>query len=394
MRETMRFFQVALSQGLTCPSSKSILFKLALMGSLCIPSFAYAQEINVGVIAGLTRLGSTYGKGIVQGAEMATRDINAAGGINGQTIKLTFVDDASDPARSAIAMRRLVNANVDLIVGGWGSSQVLANMDIAEQAGIPYIVVGATNPRITTAKNRWTFRVIQTDSVMAKQLAEIAVGAAGLKRIAVISDTNAYGRGNRDVFIEALTLLGVKPIEVQSYRTSDTDFREQLNRIRAAMPDGLAIFGTIPAAPKIMKQAREIGIKARFLGTGGLANDALISLAPKASQRTVLMSFFDERSDAEAQAWSERYKREFADNEEFPRPVLAVWEYRAIRYIVAPCLERAGKDRTGLRDCIANWRGHLFGLKGEVYFDQSGQLVQPPVVVEVQNGTFRPFEVR
>jgi branched-chain amino acid transport system substrate-binding protein len=350
---------------------------------------ARAADITLGVIAGMSGLGASYGLGIAQGAEMAIREINAVGGINGRKVKLIVVDDASSPARSAIAMRRLVGASVDLIVGGWGSAQVFANMDIAEEAGIPYIVVGATHPQITSAKNKWTFRVIQTDGVMAEQLAKVVVEQLGAKRVAVINDSNEYGVGNRDVFIAALARAGIRPVQVQSYQTDDKDFVDQLVHIRAANVDTIAVFGTIPAAPAVMNQGRSLGIKARFVGTGGLANEALISLAPVASEGTVLTSYFSEQADAQAQAWADRYRKEFAAREAPPRPVLAAWEYRAIHDIAASCLAKAGTDRMRLRDCIANWRGQLFGVGGEAYFDNTGQLVQLPVVVEVRGGTFR-----
>ena len=320
---------------------------------------------------------------------MAVRQINAAGGIGGRQIKLMIVDDASSPARSVIAMRRLVDANVDLIVGGWGSSQVLANMGIAEQAGVPYIVTGATHPRITSAHNRWTFRVIQTDATITEQLARLVIGNPGMKRIAVINDSNEYGIANRRVFVAALARAGIKPVEVQSYQTADRDFSAQLAHIRAASPDAIVLFGTIPAAPAIMNQARDLGIKARFVGSGGLANEALMSSAPIAAEGTVLMTHFSEEMDAAARAWADLYRKEFAGRTEPPRPVLAAWEYRAIRDIAAPCLMSGGPDRARLRDCIANWKGTLFGVKGEVYFDNTGQLIQPSVAVEVRNGAFR-----
>lgn len=343
------------------------------------------EDISLGVIAGLTGLGGSYGLGISRGAEMAARDINAGGDIR---IKLMVVDDASNPPRSAIAMRRLSTSNISVIVGGWGSPQVLANMDIAEQAGIPYIVVGATNPRITSTENKWTFRVIPSDAVMAAQLANITIGKLGSKRIAVINDSNAYGTGNREIFIAALARGGVEPVEIQSYQTSDINFLTQLERLRDARPDAIAIFGTVPAAPAIMQQARELGIKARFLGTGGLANEALISMAPVAAEGTVLTSFFSEEADDEARAWAGRYRLEFSGQSEPAHPLLAAWEYRAIRYIVAPCLRSVGSNRQDLRDCIARWRGNLFGVSGEAYFDETGQLIHPPVVVEIRQGQF------
>lgn len=364
----------------------------AAAGCVCAlwaPATAHAADITLGVIAGMSGPGATYGLGIARGAEMAVRQINAAGGIGGRQIKLMIVDDASSPARSVIAMRRLVEANVDLIVGGWGSSQVLANMGIAEQAGVPYIVAGATHPRITSAQNRWTFRVIQTDAAMTEQLARIVIGNPGMKRIAVINDSNEHGVANRRAFVAALARAGIRPVEVQSFQTADKDFSGPLNHIRAANPDAIVLFGTIPAAPAIMNQARDLGIKARFVGSGGLANEALISSAPIAAEGAVLTTDFSEEVDAEARAWADLYRKEFAGRPEPPRPVLAAWEYRAIRDIAAPCLMSAGPDRARLRDCIANWKGTLFGVRGELYFDKTGQLIQPSVVVEVRNGAFR-----
>lgn len=351
----------------------------------------HAQDIRLGVIAGMSGAGTSYGIGIRQGAEMAVKEINAAGGIKGRKISLVVVDDASNPAQSVSAMQRLASDGVDLIVGGWGSSQVLANMEVAERAGIPYIVVGATNPKITTDKNKWTYRVIFTDSVQAEQIAEAAVKRLGMKRIAVIHDANDYGVGNRDIFLVSLKKLGVEPVTVVSYQSSDKDFTAQLSRIREANPDGLAVFGTIPAAPAIMNQARDIGIKARFIGTGGLANENLMTLSPKASEGTVLTTYFHEDVDPEAKAWAQRYVKEFSGGSQPARPVLAAWEYRAIKFIAAPCLASAGTDKDKLRQCVAAWKGNMFSIPGEAHFDKTGQLIQPSVLVEVGNGAFQAF---
>lgn len=353
---------------------------------------AGAQEIRLGVIAGMSGPGTSYGIGIRQGAEMAVKEINDAGGIKGRKINLVVVDDASNPAQSVTAMQRLVNDKVDLIVGGWGSSQVLANMEVAERAGVPYIVVGATNPKITTEKNKWTYRVIFTDSVQAEQIADAAVKRLGMKRIAVIHDANDYGVGNRDIFLASLKKLGLEPVAVVSYQSTDKDFTAQLSRIREANADGIAVFGTIPAAPAIMNQARDLGIKGRFIGTGGLANENLMTLAPKGSEGTVLTTYFHEDVDADAKAWAQRYVKEFSGGSQPPRPVLAAWEYRAIKFIAAPCLASAGTDKEKLRQCIGSWKGTMFSVPGQAHFDNTGQLIQQSVLVEVGNGAFQAFK--
>lgn len=365
--------------------------RLVVQGCCCITTaIAAAAEpgsaLTLGVITELTGPGASYGRALVQGAEMAVRDINAAGGIGGRPLALRIADGGTNPARSAIAMRRLIVADVHAVVGGWGSAQVLANLEPAEQSELTYVVVGATHPDITSPRRRSVFRVIQSDAAQADILAEAVLQRLRGRRIAVIAAASAYGAGSRERFLAALARLGAEPVAVQQFAAGDQDFRVPLERIRAANPDVLAVFATVPAAPRVLEQARALGITARFVGTGGLANEALIAAAPQAAEGTLITAFFSEEADPEAAAWAERFRRE---NGPDASPTLAAWEYRAIRYIVAPCLARAQDDRAALRTCIAGFRGRIFGVAGEVHFDASGQLVQPPLLAEVRGGRFR-----
>ena len=327
-----------------------------LAATLCAGT-ASAQDIKLGTVIPLSGPGASYGASIQQGLDMAMREINAAGGINGHKITLDVADDASDPAQSVIALQRLVNDNDDLVVGGWGSSQVLANMAVAERAGMPYIVVGASNPRITTS---------------------------------AIYDTNDYGVGLRDIFTAALTKQGMQPVDVESYQTSDKDFTAQLTHIAAAEPDAVMLFGTLPAIAAIMNQARDQGIDARFLGAAGLSNEAVIKLAPQAAQHAIATAYFHVDEDAAAKDWATRFEQAFAHANQAPRPSQAAPAYEALKLIAAPCLAQAGTDKDKLRLCFKAWHGTLFGLpKADEHFDATNQLVAPLVVEEVVGTEFK-----
>jgi branched-chain amino acid transport system substrate-binding protein len=346
-------------------------------------------DIKLGMIAGMSGGGASYGASIRQGVEMAMQELNDAGGIHGHKLALDVADDASDPAQSVIAMQRLVNDNVDLVVGGWGSSQVLANMEVAERAGMPYIVVGASNPRITTSRNKWTFRTLTNDGGQATRLADLAVQLLHMQRLAVIYDSNDYGSGCRDIFDATLKGLGIKPVDEESYQTNDKDFTAQLSHIQAANPDGIALFGTLPAAPAIMNQARDLGIEARFMGAAGLSNEAIMTLAPEASQHVIATAYFHESLDPEAKSWTDRYTAMFAHAAQAPRPSQAVAAYRAVKLMAAPCLAEAGTDKDKLRLCLKAWHGRLFGLPPvEAHFDDTNQLVVPAVVLTIEGKQF------
>jgi branched-chain amino acid transport system substrate-binding protein len=355
---------------------------------LMLSLHANAQDIKIGLIAGMSGPGASYGASMRQGFEMAMKEINDAGGIKGRKLVIDVADDASDPAQSVLAMQRLVNDQVDIVVGGWGSSQVLANMEVAERAGMPYIVVGASNPRITTSRNKWTFRILTNDNGHATRLADLATGLLHMKRIAVINDSNDYGVGAKDIFVARLKELGQTPVDVESYQTNDKDFTAQLTHIAAANPDGIALLGTLPAAPAIMNQARDQGIDARFMGAAGLSNEAIITLAPEASQHAIATAYYHESLDPEAKAWGQRYAAMFKDAAQAPRPSQAAPAYRGVK-MAADCLTAVGTDKDKLRTCLKDWHGKFFGLPAvEAHFDDTNQLVIPVVVETVEGKAF------
>jgi branched-chain amino acid transport system substrate-binding protein len=362
---------------------------LTLLATMLGAATASAEDIKLGTVIPLSGAGASYGAAIQQALQMATNEINAAGGINGRKIVLDVADDASDPAQSVIALQRLVNDNDDLVVGGWGSSQVLANMAVAERAGMPYIVVGASNPRITTPANKWVFRTLTNDNDHAARLVQVD-NLLHYTKIAIIYDTNDYGVGLRDIFTAGLAKQGMKPVDVESYQTTDKDFTAQLTHIEAAEPQALMVFGTLPAAAAIMNQARDQGIDARFLGAAGISNEAVMKLAPQASQHMIATGYFHVDMDPQAKAWAEAYEKEFANANQPPRPSLAAPTYEAMKLIAAPCLAKAGTDKDKFRLCLKDWHGHYFGQPlSDVHFDDTNQLIAKLVVQEVVGNEFK-----
>jgi branched-chain amino acid transport system substrate-binding protein len=361
---------------------------LAFASVLTIAHPVFAQDIKIGMVSSLSGFGASYGASMEQAIEMAIKEINDAGGIKGRKLVLDIADDASDPAQSVLAMQRLVNDKVDIVVGGWGSSMVLANMEVAERAGMPYIVTGASNPRITTSRNKWTFRILTNDNGHATRLADLATGLLQMKRIAVINDSNDYGVGARDIFVARLKELGVTPVDVESYASNDKDFTAQLSHIAAANADGIAVLGTLPAAPAIMNQARDLGIEGRFMGAAGLSNEALMTLAPEASQHTVATAYFFPTLDDEAKDWDARFAAMYKNAAQAPRPSQAAPSYHGMK-MAADCLASVGTDKEQLRLCLKAWHGTFFGLpKADAHFDDTNQLIVPVVVISVEGKAF------
>ena len=349
--------------------------------------------IKVGVIAPLSGGGTSYGLNIQYGAKMAIDEINADGGINGRKLEMVIVDDATNPSEAVTAMQKLVDQEkVDVVVGGWGSSQVLAAIPINEKAEVPYIVVGGTNAGIASVNNKWTFQVIKADDLQAASLGDAAIDDMGLKNIAVIYDTNDYGTGVKDGVVNRLNERGITPVAIESYNSADTEFTAQLTKIAEAKPDGIAVCGTIPAAPAIMIQARQLGIDATFFGTGGLANDQLFILGGEAAEGTVLCTYYHKDTTPDSLEFADMVAELFANEKEVAQPLLMAWTYRSITQILRPCLEEAGTDNEALRDAIQNWRGEIMGFEGELYFGERHNLEQPTVLMTVKDGAWELYK--
>ncbi len=349
--------------------------------------------IKVGVIAPLSGGGTSYGINIQYGAQMAIDEINADGGIKGRKLEMVIVDDATNPSEAVTAMQKLVDQEkVDVVVGGWGSSQVLAAIPVNEKAEVPYIVVGGTNAAIANKDNEWTFQVIKPDDLQAASLGDAALNDMGLKKIAVIYDTNDYGTGVKDGVVNRLKELGVTPVAIESYNSADTEFTAQLTKIAEAKPDGIAVCGTIPAAPAIMIQARQLGIDATFFGTGGLANDQLFVLGGEAAEGTVLCTYYHKDTTADSAEFANNVAKLFANEKEVAQPLLMAWTYRAITQILRPCLETAGTDKAALRDAIQNWKGEVMGFEGELYFGERHNLEQPTVLMTVKDSAWELYK--
>ena len=99
------------------------------------------------------------------------------------------------------------------------------------------------------------------------------------------------------------------------------------------------------------------------------------------------MSTFHKDMDTKALDWNNRFSSRYKKSK-ILNPAGAVIEYAAIKDIVVPCLQSVGSSKINLRDCIAGWRGKFLGFSTDSSFDKDGQLISPPITVEIRDGQF------
>ena len=254
------------------------LIALALAGS----AFAQEQLIKIGSVAPITGTDAHMGKDNENGARMAVEELNAKGTtIAGKKVKfqLQAEDDAADPKQATAAAQKLVDDKVAVVIGHLNSGTTIPASRIYSNAGIPQISPSATNPKYTQQGFKTAFRVVANDAQLGKVLGQYAVKTLGGKSIAVIDDRTAYGQGVADEFAKGVKGAGGTIVASQYTNNKATDFNAILTAIKSKKPDIIFFGGMDAVGGPMMRQMKQLGINAKFMGGDGICTGSLAGLA-------------------------------------------------------------------------------------------------------------------
>ena len=223
------------------------LHRLSLVSTACLAALtgsALAQDlvVKIGHVAPLSGGFAAYGKDAENGVRMAVEELNAKGvSIGGKRARFELVgeDDAGDPKQGSAVAQKLCDAKVNGVVGHMNSGTTIPASAIYNQCGVPHVTPFATNPKLTQAGYKTTFRMGPNDNSLGAGVARYAAQALGVKTVAVIDDRTAYGQGVAEVFKKTATGLGMKVVDEQYTTDKATEFGAQLTAIKSKRPDAI-----------------------------------------------------------------------------------------------------------------------------------------------------------
>ncbi|GLU32479.1 branched-chain amino acid ABC transporter substrate-binding protein [Trinickia caryophylli] len=351
-----------------------------------IPFSASADVVvKVGFAAPLTGPNANYGKDLQYGVQMALDDAMAQGiKINGQPAKLQLVaeDDQADPKTGSAVAQKLVDEGVNVIVGHFNSGTTIPASEIYQRAGIPDIDPAATNPKITGRGYENIFMVISSDAQNAGTAGTYAVKTTKAKRIAIIDDRTAFGQGEADEFEKAVKAAGGNIIGREYTTNQATDFKTQLTKLKGLNPDLIFVAALNPQAAGIMKQMRQLGINAQFVGGGGVMDAEFVKLAGDAADGAMAWEYgrpLD--STPVGKGFAEKFKKKFnADAASYaPFGYDAAWT--AIKAMQAANSTKPADYRPKLKTIAFD------GITGHIAFNPDGSLKEgSSTVYQVKGG--------
>ena len=260
--------------------NKSLLLALGLAA---VATLARA-DINVGVLVSAT--GPAASLGIPEKNTFALMPTNIAG----QKINYIILDDASDTTKAVTNTKKLISEDkVDAILGSTITPNSLAMIDVVAEAETPMISMAASARIIdpANAKTRWVFKTPQNDAQMAVAIIG-HMGKVGLKTVAFIGFSDAYGEGWWNEFSKSAEARGIKIVGNERYNRSDTSVTGQVLKLMSANPDAVLIAGS--GTPAALPQAtlKERGYKGLIYQTHGVANNDFLRVGGKNVEGTIL----------------------------------------------------------------------------------------------------------
>jgi branched-chain amino acid transport system substrate-binding protein len=231
------------------------------------------DTIKIGAWGPLSGPVSLLGESMRDGLRVCVREVNEAGGILGRKLDLVVYDDAASPQEAQSAIRRLLRQDeVFILLGGSVSGSTLPVRHVITREQVPFIASVSSNMNLMNPPSRYIFRIYANERAQAQSITDWMMEKEGLKRPAIIYNSNDYGVGGYEVFNARLKdKYKIDPVAAERYNPGDQDFSAQLLRIKQANPDGLLVFSFAAEAGIIVRQANELGLAVKKFGGGGTA---------------------------------------------------------------------------------------------------------------------------
>mgnify|MGYP000709579142 FL=1 len=327
------------------------------------------------------------------GGELELRGIKLANKLHpevlGKKVELVVADNKSDKAEAASVAARLIEKDkVSVLVGSYGSSLSMAAGNIVKENKVPAVGTSCTNPQVT-ANNDYYFRACFIDPFQGKVMAEYA-HQNGFKKVAIVQEvSNDYSVGLAKFFREEFVKLTGDEnsiVDVANYQTGDKDFTAILTNIKALNPDAVFAPGNFTESALLVKQARQLGIDAQFMGGDTWETQEFIDVGGKDVEGVALSTAFDREkaSTEEAKKFLDAYTKEYNGEPS----ALTAMAYDA--YLIAVSgIEKAGTatDTVKIRDAIAATKD-LECVTGMTTLDENGDPIKGVVIKTVKDGKF------
>jgi len=330
--------------------SKCLTVVAIILVSLLILSLGCGKKdegvIKIGVIAPLTGPIAPYGENIKDGVMLAVDEINEQGGVKGKPIRVIFEDEGKGPEAAVSSVRKLITIDhVSVIIGPATSNGVMAAAPLAESYRVVLFSPSGTSDNISDAGD-YIFRNRATASQEASVFAEYIAEDLGIEKYAILRSDADYAISFADVCNRTMQESGGQLLLEETFSEGSTDYRSQLSKIKSANPEGIFIVGVPIELGIILKQIKEIGLKAQLF-SNTIDSPEIFDIAEGSAEGlTFVTTFYDPvHGDEKVREFDAKFREEYGRDSH----IFGANAYDAV-YILKTVIEQYGNHSEKIKD--------------------------------------------
>ncbi|KAB0677346.1 branched-chain amino acid ABC transporter substrate-binding protein [Aureimonas leprariae] len=309
----------------------------ALLAGLLLSGTALA-DVRIGVAGPLTGPNAATGAQFQKGAEQAVKDINAAGGVNGEKLTIELGDDVSDPKQGVSVANKFVGDGVQFVVGHYNSGVSIPASDVYAENNVFQITPGSTNPAFTE-RDLWNvFRACGRDDQQGKLAGDFIARNMRGKAVAIIHDKTPYGQGLADETKKAMNAAGITEVMYEGVNVGDKDFSALVTKLKGAKANVVYFGGLYTEAGLLIRQSADAGYKPVLMGGDGITSDEFASIGGPAVEGTLMTFGPDPRKNPAAADTVKRFR-----DAGFEPEAYTLYSYASVQ-VIAEGIRRAGSN--------------------------------------------------
>jgi branched-chain amino acid transport system substrate-binding protein len=325
-------------------------------------------EIKVGIAGPLSGSALPTGEQQEIGALKAFDHLNDEGGLLGEEIVVTSVDDACEPEQAKAAARQLVSEGVIFVLGHVCSSASLAASKIYEEAGIIMISPASTNPKVTDDGGPNVFRVIGRDDHQGTIAGDYLADTYAKSKIAILHDGQTYGLGLAEFTKRQLNERGVTEAIFDSYKADQADYELLVDKLVDAKIEVLYAGGYQGDIGIIIRQAKKKIPNLKLISGDSLVSEDFPVIAGEAGEGTYFTFGPDIRLNPEAAT----AVAAFRDEEAYEPSGYTLYSYGAVQAWAQAVQQADSLEPAAVIDALK--AGDFDTVLGKIGFDEKGDV--------------------
>ena len=346
----------------------SIIASIFLLGS--ITAKADVVVASAGPMSGQY---ASFGAQLKAGAEMWAKDTNAKGGILGEKVKLVIGDDACDPKQAVAVANKFAGQGVTYVAGHFCSGSSIPASKVYTEEGIIQVSPASTNPAFTDKGGPNVFRVCGRDDQQGEVAGAFLAKEYKGKKVAIIHDKTAYGKGLADATKKNMNKGGLKETMYEAFTAGEKDYSALVSKLKSNGIDAVYLGGYHTEGGLIVRQMRDQGMKTKLISGDALVTAEYWQITGDAGEGTLMTFSPDPRNNPEAAPLVKKFKAAGIEPEGY-----VLYSYAALQVFEQAAQQAGSIDRKKVLKAMK--KGKFNTVLGTLSFDKKGDVSLPGYV--------------